>query len=106
MKAPGFRGTVALRRGTSDLLTFRQVLGANEYNLRRLARWQEIVALYADIEKPLILDLGANIGLATLYFAQGSHHCDRAGRGELSVDADQSQGPTQRVKPVNAAAAF
>jgi len=70
VKAPGFRRTVALRRGTSDLPTFEQVFGNNEYNLRRLARWHEIVALYARIERPLILDLGANIGLAALYFAK------------------------------------
>jgi FkbM family methyltransferase len=70
MKAPGFRRTVALRRGTSDLATFGQVFGNNEYNLRRLARWHDILALYSHIERPLILDLGANIGLATLYFAK------------------------------------
>ena len=70
MKAPGFHRTVALRRGTSDLATFEQVFLTNEYNLRRLARWHEILALYARIERPLILDLGANIGLASLYFAK------------------------------------
>jgi FkbM family methyltransferase len=70
VKAPGFRKTVVLRRGTSDIATFEQVFLANAYNLRRLTRWNEILALYARIERPLILDLGANIGLATLYFAK------------------------------------
>ena len=43
----------------------------NELNLRRLQpHWNEIRALYSRIERPLILDLGANIGLGTLYFAK------------------------------------
>jgi FkbM family methyltransferase len=70
LRAPGFRKTVLLRRGTSDISTFERVLVTNAYNLRRLARWNEILALYARIERPLILDLGANIGLMTLYFAK------------------------------------
>jgi FkbM family methyltransferase len=72
-RADGFRRTVALRRRTSDLATFQQVFANNEYNLRRLTRWDEISELYDAICKngpPLILDLGANIGLAALYFAK------------------------------------
>jgi hypothetical protein len=61
VKAPGFRRTVALRRGTSDIATFERVFLTNAYNLRRLARWNEIQALYARTKRPLILDLGANI---------------------------------------------
>ena len=68
VKAPGFRRTVALRRGTSDIATFERVFLTNAYNLRRLIRWNEILALYARIERPLILDLGANIGLMSLYY--------------------------------------
>lgn len=70
VKAPGFCRTVLLRRGTSDIKTFQRVFLENAYNLRPLARWNEILALYARIERPLILDLGANIGLMTLYFAK------------------------------------
>jgi len=70
VKAPGFRKTVVLRRDPSDVKTFERVFLANAYNLRRLTRWNEILALYARIERPLILDLGANIGLMTLYFAK------------------------------------
>ena len=72
VKAPGFRRTgIVLRRGTStDFLTFEQVFLNNEYNLRKLTRWHEIRALYARIERPLILDLGANAGFASLYFAK------------------------------------
>jgi FkbM family methyltransferase len=71
VKAPGFRKTVLLRRGASDMATFERVCLMNELNLRRLTtHWNGILALYARIEKPLIVDLGANIGLASLYFAK------------------------------------
>jgi FkbM family methyltransferase len=70
VKAPNFRKTVVLRRGTSNIDTFERVFLDNAYNLRRLARWNEILELYARIERPLILDLGAHIGLMTLYFAK------------------------------------
>lgn len=69
----GFRATVSLRRNTSDLATFEHVFANNAFNLRRLARWREISELYARLARqgiPLILDLGANIGLASLYFAK------------------------------------
>jgi FkbM family methyltransferase len=68
-----FQTTVKLRRDSSDLPTFDQVFLSNDYNLRRLRRWKEIQALYrtlADEGTPLILDMGANIGLASLYFAK------------------------------------
>jgi FkbM family methyltransferase len=70
VKAPGFRKTVVLRRGTSNIETFERVFLDNAYNLRRLARWNEILELYARLERPLIVDLGAHIGLMTLYFAK------------------------------------
>jgi FkbM family methyltransferase len=63
-----------LRRASSDLWTFSQVFADNEYNLRRLQRWDEICEFYdyitATDKTPLILDLGANIGLASLYFTK------------------------------------
>jgi FkbM family methyltransferase len=70
VKAPGFCKTVVLRRGTSDMKTFERVFLANAYNLRRLTRWNEILAFYDRIERPLILDLGANIGLMSLCLAK------------------------------------
>jgi FkbM family methyltransferase len=70
VKAPGFRKTVVLRRGPADIKTFERVFLNCAYSLRRLTRWNEILALYDHIEMPLILDLGANIGFMTLYFAK------------------------------------
>jgi FkbM family methyltransferase len=108
VKAPGFCRTVALRRGTSDLMAFREVFGTNVYNLRRLARWHEILALYARVERPLILDLGANIGVATLYFAKNWPKANI-----VAVEPDEENFRLMRanldglsnVKPVNAAVA-
>src|ERR1700754_950801 len=68
-----FRRTVMLRRASSDLPTFEQIFVYNSFNLRHLPRWNQIVESYrncASSRKPLILDLGANIGLASLYFAK------------------------------------
>ena len=45
----------------------------NDYNLRRSVRYREIESLYLSLSGsgvPLILDLGANIGLSSLYFCK------------------------------------
>jgi FkbM family methyltransferase len=64
---------LTLRPATSDLAACQQVLGSGSYDLRRLRRFAEIEALYRGVaargRTPLILDLGANIGAASLYFA-------------------------------------
>jgi FkbM family methyltransferase len=68
-----FQTTVVLRRGTSDLAAFEQIFIDNCYNLRRFARWNDIYECYHTILRtriPIILDLGANIGLSSLYFAK------------------------------------
>lgn len=70
-RSNGFRADLHLRRDTTDLATFEQVFCNHDYNLRRLARWTDIVATYERLSRegsPLILDLGANVGLATVQF--------------------------------------
>ena len=38
-----------------------------KYDVSRLPRFEELRKLYRTFSRPLILDLGANIGLASLY---------------------------------------
>jgi FkbM family methyltransferase len=63
---------VLLREGTSDWFTFKQIFVEEDYDFRPLSRHAELRALYARLAKegtPLIVDLGANIGLSALYFS-------------------------------------
>ena len=69
-KDGNFSANIFLRPGTSDWACFEQIFLAEDYNFRRLARYEKIVMLYRSLEQPLVLDLGANIGLASLYFRQ------------------------------------
>ena len=107
----GFRRTVALRRRTSDLATFQQVFANNEYNLRRLRRWDEISKLYDALCKngtPLILDLGANIGLSALYFAKNwpaAHIIAVEPDKENFLMMEENLGGLRNVLAVNAAVA-
>ena len=59
-----------LRQDTSDLATCRQVFAALDYDLRRLRRYPELVSIYdaalCSGRKPLVIDLGANIGIRIL----------------------------------------
>ncbi|MEA3033084.1 MAG: hypothetical protein QOH86_1100, partial [Sphingomonadales bacterium] len=70
--SPGRTRTIRLREGTSDWMTFDQVFLEEDYDLRPLPRYREIVRTYQELSRqatPLIIDLGANIGLSPLYFA-------------------------------------
>lgn len=65
-----FSTTLRLRPQTSDIATFAQIFLYGDYRMHHMARHAEIVAYYEACAKPLVLDLGANIGLSTLYFAK------------------------------------
>jgi FkbM family methyltransferase len=73
-KATGKVFELFLRNGSSDWTTFEQVYVAEEYRLSRMVRHRELTGLYhrlcASGRTPLIIDGGANIGLATRYFAE------------------------------------
>jgi FkbM family methyltransferase len=69
---PGI-GPASLRPGTTDAEVFRQVFTHREYDLSRLRRLDQVTAMYdailTDGRVPLIIDAGANIGVASLWFA-------------------------------------
>jgi FkbM family methyltransferase len=61
------------RKGTSDETLITQILENQEYSIECSRRGPEVLNLYQSIvkrgERPLILDLGANVGFATAYFS-------------------------------------
>lgn len=70
---------VRVRPDTSDLATCQQVFGTLDYDLRRLRRYAELASCHergiANGRTPLVLDLGANIGAAALYFVRAWPGC-------------------------------
>jgi FkbM family methyltransferase len=66
-------GRVTLRRHSSDGAVIREVFGERSYELRSLGQWRRIDARYQEIllsgHRPMIIDAGANIGAASLWFA-------------------------------------
>jgi FkbM family methyltransferase len=106
-----FRTTVFLRKGTSEQPTFVQVFGNNDYNLRRLARWDDVEHWYSEMSlsgTPLILDLGANIGLAALYFHKNwpaAHIIAVEPSTQNMAALHRNSGHIDTVQPLPAAAA-
>lgn len=70
VRIPGV-GPIHLRSGESDIATVRQIFLHGEYELRETIR-PRVMARYAEImdsgRTPVIVDAGANIGAASLFF--------------------------------------
>jgi len=67
-------GPVEVRPHSTDTEVLRQVFVSREYDLSGIRRWPEIRAHYEALiaggRTPLIIDAGANIGAASLWFAR------------------------------------
>lgn len=62
---------IVLRKGTADERSVHSVIGKREYDISHLRRRDELLAVHRQImtagRTPLIVDLGANIGVSALY---------------------------------------
>lgn len=73
VRVPG-AGMLELRPHSSDASTVRQVFRDREYDISRYPQWPDVQkhyrSLLADGKTPLIVDAGANIGAASIWFAE------------------------------------
>ena len=67
-------GLLHVRRRDSDSDTLRQVFGQGDYDVSRFPQYERILARYRQIleagRTPLVIDAGANIGAASIWFAK------------------------------------
>lgn len=72
-RVPGYASPITLRRSIADHATFKQCMVMKQYDFSSFPQAERLMADYqALLAKgitPLIIDAGANIGLATLWFA-------------------------------------
>lgn len=70
----GPKHPIYLRSEGSDLSVFQQVFIECDYGLRSFPQWSSVLKraeeIVADGKSPVILDAGANIGLAAVHFAR------------------------------------
>lgn len=85
----GSRRTLNLREGTTDWGTFKEIFFDETYDLDALARGANIRRFYDELRSsrqvPLVLDIGANIGVASLYF-----DCTYPGSRIIAVEPEPS----------------
>lgn len=83
----GRQALVRVRNGTPDWMTFDQIFVDEDYDLRPLARFNELRGRYDSMiskgETPLIIDLGANVGFSAVYF-----HLTWPGAKVIAVEPD------------------
>jgi len=69
---PGAR-TLSYRKGSSDERSINHVFERHDYNIKILQRWPEIADFLNSQreagKRPLVIDAGANVGAASLYFS-------------------------------------
>lgn len=72
LRLPGLPRPVWIRPGLNDLAIFLQVFVKREYDLRHTPQFRHVEAVYRSLlargERPLIIDCGAHVGLAALWF--------------------------------------
>lgn len=57
------------RPSVADREVCRQVFVNQDYDLKRLQRYEDIISFYQQNENPVIIDAGANIGAASVWFS-------------------------------------
>jgi FkbM family methyltransferase len=66
-------GKVKIRFNSTDDLTFRQVFAQREYDISHLRQYERILGMYQELlaaeHLPIIIDAGANVGAASIWFA-------------------------------------
>lgn len=78
LKVPGLAGPMRLRRNVSDLATFWQVMVKEEYSIASFPQKKRLLEKYSERvaagQRPLIVDCGANVGCAAVWFASKFEH--------------------------------
>ncbi|MEQ9061253.1 MAG: FkbM family methyltransferase [Gammaproteobacteria bacterium] len=89
LDVPGYEAPIHLRATTADHATFWQCMVMEQYDFFAFPQAQHLMRAYRKMldegEKPLVIDLGGNIGLATVWLA---HKLPEAQFVVVEPDAD------------------